>query len=212
MMAVAAAHRRLRRRLPWMRHRGQAGGAPGQRPGRQVLQGQAGQEGRRDGGAVWDVPWRVDRGGQVQLVGGGGGHGDGQGGVGQVGHRGGGQVGQGGGEEHAGRVGGSGPRVGEMVGPMGRRGKGAWVRCLRKGMGGRGWVVLDEVGRVRRSWGGGKLGDVGRRRSGAWLSSSLASLLTTSTFGAGGWGTASTPGYLHYQGHGYLCGILTNQL
>ena len=65
-----------------MGHRRQAGGAPGQRPWGQVLEGQAGQEGRRDGGAVGDVPWRVDRGGQVQLVGRGGGHGDGQGGVG----------------------------------------------------------------------------------------------------------------------------------
>jgi len=138
-----------------MGHRRQAGGAPGQRPWGQVLEGQAGQEGRRDGGAVGDVPWRVDRGGQVQLVGRGGGHGDGQGGVGQVGHRGGCQVGQGGGEEHAGGMGSSGSRVGEMVRTMGRRGEGTWVRCLGKGMGGRGWMVLDKVGRVRRSWGGG---------------------------------------------------------
>ena len=59
------------------------------------------------------------------------------------------------------------------------------------------------------------MGDVGRRRAGAWLGGSTSTLLsasTSSTFGAGGWGAASTPGYLHYQGHGYLCGILTNQL
>ena len=58
------------------------------------------------------------------------------------------------------------------------------------------------------------MGDVGRRGARAWLGSSLTLLLSTSSssFGAGGWGTASTPGYLHYQGHGYLCGILTNQL
>ena len=106
----------------------------------------------------------------MQLVGRGGGHGDGQGGVGQVRHRGGGQVGQRGGvEEHAGGMGGSGPRVGNMVGPMGRRGKGAWVRCLGKGMGGRWWMVLDEMGRVGCSWGGGKLGNMGRRGSRAWL-------------------------------------------
>ena len=79
-------------------------------------------------------------------------------------------------------------------------------------------MVLDEVGRVGRSWGGGQLGDVGRRGAGAWLRCSLTLLLssssssTSSTFGAGGWGSASTPGHLHYQGHGYLCGILTNQL
>jgi len=70
-------------------------------------------------------------------------------------HRSGCQVGEGGGEEHAGGVGGSGSRVGEMVGAVGGRGKGAWVRCLGKGMRGRGWMVLDEVGRVGRSWGGG---------------------------------------------------------
>ena len=90
-----------------MGHRGQAGGSSGQRPWWQVLQGQAGKKGRWDRGTLWDVSRGVDRGGQVQLVGRGRCHGDGQGGVGKVGHGGGCQVGQGGGEEHAGRVGGS---------------------------------------------------------------------------------------------------------
>ena len=99
------------------------------------------------------------------------------------------------------------------MGAMGRRGKGAWVRCLGKGMRGRRWMMLDKVGRVRRSWGGGKLGDMGRRRTRGWLGGSLTLLSTSSSsFRAGGWGTASTPGYLHYQGHGYLCGILKSAL
>ena len=70
-----------------------------------MLERQAGKEGGWDRGSVRDVARRVDRGGQVELVGGGGG--DRERGVRQVGHRAGGQVRQRGGEEHAGRMVGS---------------------------------------------------------------------------------------------------------
>merc|ERR1719361_1731183 len=44
---------------------------------------------------------------------------------------------------------------------------------------------------------------MGRRRTRGWLGGSLTLLSTSSSsFRAGGCGTASTPGYLHYQGHG----------
>ena len=195
-----------------MGHRWQAWSSPGKGAGGQVLEREAGKEGGWDRGSVRDVARRVDRGGQVQLVGGGGR--DGERGVRQVRHRAGGQVRQRGGEEHARRVvGSSRSRVGEVVGAVGRGGQGSRVRCLGKGVRGWGWVVLDQVGGVGRCWGGGQLGDMGRRRSGGWLWGSLAtSSSSTSTFRARGWCAASTPGYLHNQGHGYLCGILSNQL